>query len=1317
MKGKLTSLLLTALLSVAFFAQTSYAAAPSRATDATDDPFAYVITSPAEGQETFYSVKLQFPKAAEIEFVPGFMERANYVEFKKNGEIFTPSYLYPSFSDNEIELDLGGVQGSVADRWVVTLKPGLFNLLDADENVIATNPLMEIVVTEGAPKSDVDFTFTTQPADPDGKLLLAEMSKVSFTFSALSAVSADADAAVVTLGETTIDKSAYTVSASENVVTVNFEPALTSAEDAALTVTFPEEALTGTQGETSGTNKTPVKASYTIVPAAAYDLAIDFYSPKPDASGNISAYESFTMPIFICDNPDVKAVSGSDATIIFKEVNGDFQCTGTLTTVTNMVSGKSTFYALLNQPVYNGAYTITIPKGAAGDARWHADHTLGHSNDEIVLSFNLVGGIDRPKEEDPFEYVITSPAEGQETFYSVKLQFPKAAEIEFVPGFMERANYVEFKKNGEIFTPSYLYPSFSDNEIELDLGGVQGSVADRWVVTLKPGLFNLLDADENVIATNPLMEIVVTEGAPKSDVDFTFTTQPADPDGKLLLAEMSKVSFTFSALSAVSADADAAVVTLGETTIDKSAYTVSASENVVTVNFEPALTSAEDAALTVTFPEEALTGTQGETSGTNKTPVKASYTIVPAAAYDLAIDFYQPKPDADGNISADDRFNMMMFICDLPNVKPVADNTVTLKEVNGDFESTQVLKTITGQESGKSTFYTSFQSPVYNGEYTVTISKGAVGDLRWRTDHALGHSNDEVVLTFNVINGQDRPVETPHIDLSTAYVGTEVIAVKGVPSEDNIYWYANIIEASRYPGDKEMFESVINFFKTGAETFNMDWITVYQMTAKKGTYTWGFNDLYASQDYIVYAMGLDENGELYMPMTKINVRTADQIVSDNTFTVETVSIEDGTQPETKKLTIKVTPTNNDSYAAVILEKYITDGYDLTSEADEKNYLRNALRPLVTEDRVYTGEQTIVFDNIKIDAIMQAAVFGYEEYETTSATLTDFSTVDENFEAIFIEAYDPTICGASASVYSFDMVRPYIFGVISKKAAEEMGGIETIHENYNIPKWTAAGMGYYDWRYYARRDLNTRPLDGTLSEIGGYSALKWDTEYYIYAYLMDNGGYRTSPVYCAEFSTESCNQTDNTFELRLNSITSNAQYSSDTYTADMTVIPADASAPYAIYYGETYDFEEYLAENRLDDWMYDVFMQRRVKRNYTDELNFGFGAVYPDKKYILVVAGFDEAPNTEPVWMLFNKDGEIENTSSGISYVKDNMLRIYADGLDICIDGEFSDAQVYGADGIMAGAFTGNKCSVNAPGYYIVRVQTAKGIVTRKIAVK
>ncbi len=922
----------------------------------------------------------------------------------------------------------------------------------------------------------------------------------------------------------------------------------------------------------------------------------------------------------------------------------------------------------------------------------------------------------RAAEENLFTYEITCPADGQETFYSINLKFPKATSVAYIPGFMDRSGYIEFKKDGVTFTPQYAFPALDENEIQLDLGGTAANTADRWEVIIQPGLFNLLDENEEVIAANPLLEIVVTEGPVKSNVDFTFTTDPADPDGKLLLSELSKVSFTFSELSSVSAAADAAVVTVGATTVDKTNYTVTATGNVVTVNFSPVITSTEDVTVTVAFPEDALTGTQGESSGTNKMPVETSYTVVPVAAYDLAVDFYQPKPDTDGNISADAAFGMLMFICDTPDVKAASGNTITLKEVNGDFESTASLMTLTGQVSGKSTFYASLKSPVYNGKYTITIPKGSVGDIRWRTNHAFGHSNDEIVLTFNVINGQDRPA-TPHIDLSVAYTGTEAIAVKGVPSEDNIYWYANIIEASRYPGDDEMFESVINFFKLGAETFNMDWITVYQMTAKRGEYTWGFGDLYASQEYIVYAMGLDEKGELYMPMTKIAVRTSDPIVSDNTFTVETISVEDGTQPETKKLTIKVTPANNDPYAAVILNKYVTDGYDLTNTADEKNYLRNALRPLVTEDRVYTGEQTIVFDNIMIDAIMQAAVFGYEGYETTSANITDFSTVDENFEAMTIEAYDPTISGASATVTSFDMVRPYIFGVISKDAAARIGGIETIHENYNVPNWIAAGMGYYDWRYYARRDLNRKPLDGTLSEIAGISSLKWDTEYYMYGYLMDEGGYRTSPVYYTEFTTNTRNKTDNTFELKLNSITSNAPYSPDTFMADMTIIPSDANAPFALYYGETYDFEEYLNENRLDDWLYDVFMQRRVKKTYSGELNFGYGNVNHDSKYILIVTGFDEAPNTEPAWMLFNKDGEIENTTTGISHIKDSSLRIHADGLNICVDGEFTSAKVYSADGKLAGSFTGNSCSVNAPGYYIVRIQTDKDIVTRKIAVK
>lgn len=927
---------------------------------------------------------------------------------------------------------------------------------------------------------------------------------------------------------------------------------------------------------------------------------------------------------------------------------------------------------------------------------------------------------------DLFSYIITSPAEGAETFTNIMLQFPAATSIEYIPSFFDRPDYIGYKINGKKFNCSE-FPSFGDADNEISFGpSVQVSTSDRWELTIQPGLFRLLDSDENVLGENPLMEIVVTEGQPVSLVDFTFTTDPVsdDPyDESLKIAEVSIINLTFPNLDTVTVNGDAVSVTLGGSVIDKSAYSVTTSgtNNVVKITFDPVLTSEQDANLNITFPTGSLTGKKGDVSDTNKSNVvNKYYTLVPRVKHDLTIDFYQPKPDANGNLSVKKSLAMAMFVCDTPDIKVGGGtaNHITLKEVNGDFVSEGRLTVISGMAPGKSTFYVGFDQPVYNGQYTITLSKGAIGDNRWRADHTIGHTNDDVVLPFNIVEGEDRPVvNTPHIDLSVAYTSPEAVAVKGVPSEDDIYWYANIIEASRYPGDAEMLESAINFFKLGAETFGMNWVTIFQMTAKTGEFTWGFGDLLASSDYIVYAFGLDGKGDLYMPLTKIDVRTADHVVSDNTFTLDVLSVENGTEADTKKVTLKVTPTNDDQYAVVILDKYLGDDYDMTEPSAVKNYTRNVLRPLVTDQHKYTGEQTVVFDNVKIDAMMQAAVFGYQNYETTAPELADFSTVDDNFEAMTVKAYNPTIAGASATFYSFDMVRPFIAGVISKATADAIGGIENVHENYRIPSWTAEGMDYYDWRYFARRDLNRQALDGTLSEILSISSLKWDTEYYIYGYLMDEGGYRTSPVFHDTFVTTSRNTGTNTFELKLNSITSNEPYSSSTFTADMTIIPGNMEDGYSLYYGDTYDFEQYLDEGRLDDWMYDVFMQRRIKRTYTGELNFGYGNVYPDKTYVLVVAGFDEAPNTAPTWMLFNRDGIVKGSWSGVSAVEGDLLKIYAIGHDICLEGEYTDATVYTTDGMKAGRFDGNVCRVDGSGCYIVRVQTDKGVKSRKIFVK
>lgn len=251
------------------------------------------------------------------------------------------------------------------------------------------------------------------------------------------------------------------------------------------------------------------------------------------------------------------------------------------------------------------------------------------------------------------------------------------------------------------------------------------------------------------------------------------------------------------------------------------------------------------------------------------------------------------------------------------------------------------------------------------------------------------------------------------------------------------------------------------------------------------------------------------------------------------------------------------------------------------------------------------------------------------------------------------------------------------------------------------------------------DLRRSAVDGRISESLKVSSLRWDTDYYVYAYLMDEGGYRTSPVYYDEFTTSPRNHVARDFELKINEIVSNAPVSPSTFTAEMEIIPDDKEAPYALYYGETRGFEEALEEDCLEDWMYDVFMSRRVKKLYSGDLDFGYAGVYADEKYILFVTGYDEAPNSSPAWVIFTSEGVCSQSEKGIVGVaaEGAPLRVWTQGREIRIDGDFVSAEAFSADGRRAGSFSGGACRVGGSGCYIVNVNTADGTETRKIFVR
>lgn len=80
---KVTVLALSAMLSVPILAQTGpNGSSPAHAERESGDLFSYIITSPAEGAETFRNIQLQFPAAAKIEFIPSFIDRPDYLGYK-----------------------------------------------------------------------------------------------------------------------------------------------------------------------------------------------------------------------------------------------------------------------------------------------------------------------------------------------------------------------------------------------------------------------------------------------------------------------------------------------------------------------------------------------------------------------------------------------------------------------------------------------------------------------------------------------------------------------------------------------------------------------------------------------------------------------------------------------------------------------------------------------------------------------------------------------------------------------------------------------------------------------------------------------------------------------------------------------------------------------------------------------------------------------------------------------------------------------------------------------------------------------------------
>lgn len=445
------------------------------------------------------------------------------------------------------------------------------------------------------------------------------------------------------------------------------------------------------------------------------------------------------------------------------EINSKDDITATLDgTAIEGVNAKVTYgtnamtFMFHDRMVTPGEYVINIPAySICGYTYDDAGEMSGYADleNDIALTYTIDGAAPG----SPTFAFTASPAAGKvEELTTATITFPEFTEIEILSAGDLGATF-----NGTpIENMKIANSSYGSNDIAFTFPKTMTEPGE-YVLTIPAGTISGYDAA--YIPTDLTEDITVTYTieAKVGELDFSYV---ADPSTENMIRVLSEIELLFTNLTSVEADKSKVAVSVNGEALSSEAFDVYGSDvpelgNAVYVKLAEEITEGEVA---FTFPAGSLSGKTADGDGVNSSDIELRYTVASAVAYDLSAALSAPtKPNADGEISAEKQLTSFFFSVDKVGIEPIATETanVTIKEVNGDFEKSAVLKKAFGFDSSLSYMSAEFGSqPVYNGEYVVTIAKGSFGDTIWRENPEYGHSNDVIELHFTLIDGQDKNV-------------------------------------------------------------------------------------------------------------------------------------------------------------------------------------------------------------------------------------------------------------------------------------------------------------------------------------------------------------------------------------------------------------------------------------------------------------------------------------------------------------------------------------------------------------------------------
>ena len=487
-----------------------------------------------------------------------------------------------------------------------------------------------------------------------------------------------------------------------------------------------------------------------------------------------------------------------------------------------------------------------------------------------------------------------------------------------------------------------------------------------------------------------------------------------------------------------------------------------------------------------------------------------------------------------------------------------------------------------------------------------------------------------------------------------------------------------------------------------------------------------YRTLFSGVDYVVYAFGMDPQGNPTTQVGTTSFTTIEVTPSENTFSIKL----DEVYPDGYRMGAKasVTTANADTYTMRCVPKLYYDKYDHTpGSIDQLNFITNNITAFVDASKLVSGDQQFTFTSlVEGDDYVLCAV-GLDEnlIPTTDVATLPFKCEATNNYSIKLSVTDITPMNAKIKIEPSDPDLRYYFDVASPEVIKSHGGYENIPNGLCIDwwKWIADLYGgEVTWQEVMALQLVSGTIDSTASELVsevGMSNLYWNGDWVLYAVGFDEKGNVIAGPATFEFSTPDTEKSDLSFEFELvgaEKDEENSRPGYETFIATIDVYPSRVGENFKASQATGRIFDSWISSGQEEEYIKTQFLERSA--DFSDAVRLQCPGLEIQEyggsiaSYYILAMGWNEGPTTPIYKVEFDYD-----MLSGLSIKESDSASVFGGDGYIRLTGKSDGAAVYSVAGQMIGAIRPESAISVPAGIYLVRYTANGKTLTKKVMVK